>query len=576
MSLCRLTISASVMIAMMLPAVAPAATESAGKALLAALRDADEAKAARLIGNAAAVKVRDESGATPLMWAVQRGSLDQVTRLLQAGADPNQRDTEGFGPLQLALGLRLTDIALLLIESGADANTARDNGETVLMTAARTGQLQAMKRLIDRGANVNARERKFRQTALMWSAGYPQQTRLLLAHGADAAARTRVWNVTQTIYSHLSDGVGPYSYGGEYSSARGGQSALHFAVQQDDIDSVEALLDAGVDVNDRAADGSTALLLALYKWNEGGKRYGAICNDSAYLISLAPNVAIANLLLDRGAQVNVADTAGYTPLHAAVLALVPRVRMDKCRTSSNRTEYSKYPHELVVDRTEGVALVRRLLDEGADPNAMTRYPTPGPIGRIRLNPAPVGSAPVHIAAESADAELLKLLLERGADPNVVRSDGHSPLSLAVRADDLQPVRILLAGGVSARSTFNPADFVIDEIGPGGAITAMSTRRDQTLLHIAAATGSHSVIALLGQHGVLPSATNDKGETALALAQTQERFRYRKEVAALEAEQVAKRSTAGDANSVVPDTRTSDAIQRLMKNRRIPTEKRDSR
>lgn len=550
MSPCRPIFSAGLLIAMLFATLALAGSRSDGQALLSALREADETRAVQLIDAHASVSERDEAGATALMWAIQRGSLDLVTRLLKAGADPNQPDSEGLAPLQLALGLQMQEIAFRMIESGADPNTVSENGESVLMTAARTGQLEVMKRLIARGANVNARESGFHQTALMWSAGHPEQTKLLMAHGADTKARTRVWKVTQTIYTHTSNGGDPYTREGEFVSDRGGQTALHFAVQEDDVESLKALLDAGLDVNDSTADGSTALLLALNKWNEGGKRYGAPCNDSAFLMTPAPNLVIANLLLDHGARVTVADTAGYTPLHGATLALIPRVRLDKCRILSNRTQYAKYPDELIVDRTAGLALVQRLLEAGADPNATTRYPMPGPIGLVRLNPAPVGSAPVHMAAESANGDLMKLLLDRGGNPNTIRSDGHSPLSVAIRADDVPLATMLLARGASASRTFDTADIVIDAIGAGGAITATSARREQTLLHVAAAAGSHAVVPLLVQSGVALSARNDQGETALQLAQTQERLRYQSEAAAVAA-----------PHSV--DTRTSDAIQKLM-------------
>ena len=61
------------------------------------------------------------------------------------------------------------------------------DGETVLMTAARTGNLEAVKVLLDHGAYVNAKENYRGQTALMWAAAehHAGVVKLLLDHGAD-------------------------------------------------------------------------------------------------------------------------------------------------------------------------------------------------------------------------------------------------------------------------------------------------------------------------------------------------------------------------------------------------------
>lgn len=561
MRTCRCVFGMSLMMAAHLATAAVAGSSADRQALLNALRDADETHALQLIDDKASLNERDESGATALMWSVQRGNADLVARLLKAGADPDIRDAEGLGPLQLAIGLRATEIALRLIAEGADAQVTRDSGETALMTAARAGQLEVMKQLIARGADVNAHERQFHQTALMWSAGYPQQVRLLIEHGADIHARTKTWEVTDTIYAADALDLSASEASQVYVNRKGGQSAIFFAVQRDDVESVKTLLDVGVDINDTAADGSTALLLAVYKWNSGGKRYGQGCADNQSLVAFAPSVKIANLLLDRGARVTSADSAGYTPLHGAVLAGVSQVRMDKCRTSVNKTEYAKYPDEFVADPQEILTLVQRMLTLKADPNAVTRHPTPGAAGQVRINPAPVGSAPLHIAAETGNADLIRLLLEHGGNPNLLRSDGHSPLSVATRADDLLSVKLLLAHGGDARRIYNPTDTVIDEVSVGG-IESTSVRGEQSLLHIAAAAGSSTVVSLLHENGAPLDLRNNKGETALALAESQDRWRYVRRKAIAEGLRIAGVPDGPDPASIVPDTKTSVAIKRL--------------
>ena len=63
------------------------------------------------------------------------------------------------------------------------------------MTCARTGELGAVKALLARGANVNAKEPSHDQTALMWAAAqkHPQVVRALIERGADVRARSRIY-----------------------------------------------------------------------------------------------------------------------------------------------------------------------------------------------------------------------------------------------------------------------------------------------------------------------------------------------------------------------------------------------
>ena len=89
---------------------------------------------------------------------------------------------------------------------------------------------------------------------------------------------------------------------------------------------------------------------------------------------------------------------------------------------------------------EALAIVKRLLDAGADPNRQTMYPTAGPVGDVRINPAPPGSSAFHIAATSDNLELVKMLADRGGNPNLLRKDGHTPFSVAVMAGNLRSLR----------------------------------------------------------------------------------------------------------------------------------------
>ena len=88
-----------------------------------------------------------------------------------------------------------------LLDAGVDPNSANPGGETALMTAARIGKVDAVKLLLDRGANVNAKDAVHGQTALMWAVleNHADVVELLLARGADINAHTNV-TITQGEY----------------------------------------------------------------------------------------------------------------------------------------------------------------------------------------------------------------------------------------------------------------------------------------------------------------------------------------------------------------------------------------
>ena len=168
---------------------------------------------------------------------------------------------------------------------------------------------------------------------------------------------------------------------------------------------------------------------------------------------------------------------------------------------------------------QALEITRTLLDAGADPNRQTQYPTAGPAGDVRINPAPPGSSPFHIAASSRNLDLIKMMVSHRGNPNLVRKDGHTPFSVAVMAGDLPAVQELLAQGADLNLRYNPTEKIPDPVEP---ITVM--RENQTIMHIAVLGGSPAVIEFLHSKGVSLDARNSAGETPLALADHQERYR----------------------------------------------------
>src|SRR5690606_41221627 len=156
---------------------------------------------------------RNVFGATPMMLAAQRG-------------DPE------------LIGLRLG--------AGADVESRNDEGEPARRGVARTGNVEAARLLLRRGADVNARESWGGQTALMWAAaqGQPAMIRLLVKAGAkvDERSAVRDWQRRVTAEGRPKD------------MYRGGLTPLLFAAREGCMACPDALLEAGADIDPHHPD----------------------------------------------------------------------------------------------------------------------------------------------------------------------------------------------------------------------------------------------------------------------------------------------------------------------------------
>jgi ankyrin repeat protein len=99
----------------------------------------------------------------------------------------------GVTPLLLAAINADPVMVEALLKAGADPNASLSQGQTILMTAARTGSGEAVRLLLARGADVNAREQILGETALIWAAAenHPAVIKALVERGADVNGRSK-------------------------------------------------------------------------------------------------------------------------------------------------------------------------------------------------------------------------------------------------------------------------------------------------------------------------------------------------------------------------------------------------
>ncbi|MBC2717207.1 MAG: hypothetical protein HF978_18025 [Desulfobacteraceae bacterium] len=362
-------------------------------------------KVNRLLALGVDVNAATPEGVTPLFIASAKGHEDIVKRLIDKGADVNavtklsfeyedQTIYEGRTSLMAALRNKHTDIAKLLIQQGADVNAVDVNGVTPLFIAAALNDEGIVKILIAKGADVNAvilTEYKYKEetvikgaTPLMAALKMEQNANaaLLVAHGADVNARCEDGTDSLMIVAVngdlrmanflLSHGANHQTRVTKDSAVKGqlafaGVTTLMIASGAGHMESVDALIKAGADVNAVSEKGATALMAAAAKGH----------------------LEVVKVLVANGADVNARTTLtltigkAVTPKGSNALGLAAQGGFDKTvkfllenGADVNSKEDDSHMDALFLAAEHGhIKVVRILIDNGADVYAETKMGT---------------------------------------------------------------------------------------------------------------------------------------------------------------------------------------------------------
>lgn len=185
-------------------ALAGAAMLSRDDVLVDAAMRGDAAEVRSLLEDGADPNAARGDGMTALHWAGERGHVEVVRTLVAAGADVEAKTRIGsYTPLHVASRAGHTEVVRLLLEAGADAGaTTTNSGVTPLHLAAMALNGEgAIALLLQRGSPVDARDAATGQTPLMFAAGYGRapSVKELLKHGADPGIHTNVVDVLQAL-----------------------------------------------------------------------------------------------------------------------------------------------------------------------------------------------------------------------------------------------------------------------------------------------------------------------------------------------------------------------------------------
>lgn len=411
-------------------------------------------------------------GATPFLRAVSQGHLDLV-KLLYSNTLMHIKDAEGYKPFQTAakygqnhvlrflykkhpeflnssgstpLHLAVSHIhlgtAVMLLDLGSMVNAIDEHGRTPLSAAVCNHTASSCKELericqllIAAGADVNLYHSMSSALHYAGIKGCFPITKLLLSHGANIMAvnehdrtplHVAMISGSESVVEALLAADTFHAYSRIFC---GGQTLLSFSMYRNDPSNrfLQRLIDAGADVNQPNIDQQTPLWTAVLVQDES---------------------SCLKILLKNGADPNLRDASGSTPLHDCPDVEDVRLLLTHGASVHVRDLEGQTPLFNAVERgnEDTVAL---LLDHGADVNEADN----------------TGMSPLSRACAQCHAHinpsLVKLLIARGANVRSKDREGMGALHYASREGHVEVVEALLRGGAKARDRGRNGDNALD-------------------------------------------------------------------------------------------------------------------
>jgi ankyrin repeat protein len=463
---------------------------------------------------------RDNNFMTPLIASVAAWPSEAVVNvLLENGAEINAKDSKGWSALAITCDDSHPSIARLLVSRGADLETTDMLGHTPLFAAARNGDLPIASFLIESGVNVNHRASEDGQTALHHAAnassskpmktetkdGFGQMVRLLLDSRADASIKNRKGETPLDVARKLADSNVPE----HYKSAEG----------------VPGLLSA---ITAQRAD----VARVLEAHGAPARRPCASASASA-----SASAAAATACKDRAMSKDdlVANCASCMKTAATVMLL----RCSKCRAvhycskECQKVDWSAHKRVCAAQRTYvvGNAVLKATLKKGLAEDLEDQLFAAASIGRVEavrkvLEQKPDvnkfrdgGGANVNALTSATFAghvPVVELLLKAGAKPNKPNSDlGYAALHLACKYCQAEIARLLLDAGADPNAIYHgePAQGVFGMSGASG----VEDIDGNTPMHFAAVGGHTKLVEILIGARADLGIVNGQGKTALLSA-----------------------------------------------------------
>ena len=436
------------------------------------------------------------------------GDRAAVSSLLQQeGVDVDAAQVDGTTALHWAAYGDDAELAELLLDAGADPDAVNRNGSTPLAVACANAGTAVVAQLLDAGADPHLAPTGEPPILTCARTGRVAAVRALLARGADIDA-VDAWR---------------------------GQTPLMWAAAENHVRVMRLLLETGAAVDVPSTGGFTALMFAVRQdardalrlLIEAGAEVDARIPDPAAraagsppatgsLLSMAVTIghySAAALLLEAGADPNARDGRGNAILHDLVRARAPQRRVANQFVDATGRDRSQL---------DGLELMRMLLERGANPNARTE---PVPIVHERWTDKEIfsagrplmdnrvnlgGATPYVLAAQAADVEAMRVLAAHGADERLATYANNTAVMLAAGVGHVE-------GSRRFRSEQDALEAVRMALDAGVDVNA-SNANGQTALHGAVYRAANGIIRLLIEAGARTDFQDELERNPLDLAE----------------------------------------------------------
>lgn len=458
-----------------------------------------------LVDQGANVNNQSFYGETPLINAVRSMQAPVVTYLLSKGALANQA-SDYYRETPLSISIQNGDLAsaTALLNAGANINAKDRYQRTPFLSAVISGQVSLARLLAQRGADLQAKDNRGRE-ALHYAAENrsPEMMNYLLSLRPANLSPVDEYNYTPAqlaIYSGRTAQLNSLLGAGVSANERIGNSQdpslLVLAIDRRSVDMVQALIQAGANIQDVDEDGEPPLLHALRSRSEriiqlllnSGASPNVTSRNGTSAILLAAQNGIpwmVQMLLNQNASLEPRASDGLDPLMAA------------CQDGSEEIVDMLIAAGMKADRSD---------DSGA--NALIYAAQSGTSSLIEkilgLNPDvncfdTSGQTVLHWAAKRNTQEsalMVETLLTTGTNPTSRDFDFNTPLHYAANSGNNTKVALLLGQNVKVNA---------------------QNKRGQTPLHFAIKSASAELITALLNAGANPNIKDVTGETPLSLA-----------------------------------------------------------